>query len=121
MTVWEKFISDILANYKKEDIICQYYTHLCGGNKGTKCSKRCPFRQCGGKCVLYGARGGRKKNRSEIEEILSREDTLNAITPHYDEVMALEMIHQGADPTTAYKQCLVETVGPAVTEVPFSR
>lgn len=73
MTLWEKFISDILANYKKEDIICQYYMHLYGGNKGTTCSKRCPFRQWGGRCALYGPRGGRKKNRSEIDEILNSE------------------------------------------------
>lgn len=71
MTVWDKFISDILANYKKEDLICQYYTHLYGGNKGIKCSKRCPFRQYGGNCALYGDMGGRRKNRSEIEEILN--------------------------------------------------
>lgn len=119
MTVWEKFISDILVTYKKEDIICQYYTHLYGGNKGTTCSKKCPFKQWGGKCVLYGARGVRKKNRSEIEEILNREDALDVITPHYDEVKALEMVRRGADPATAYKQCLVETVGPEVTKVSF--
>ena len=38
-------------------------------------------------------------------------------TPHYDEVKALEMIRQGADSATAYKQCLVETVGPAVADI----
>lgn len=38
-------------------------------------------------------------------------------TPHYDEVKALEMIRRGADPTTACKQCLVETVGPALTDI----
>lgn len=43
------------------------------------------------------------------------------LTPHYDEVKALEMIRQGVDPTTAYKQCLVETVGPELAEVPFRR
>ena len=39
------------------------------------------------------------------------------LTPHYDEVKALELIRQGADPTTAYKQGLVETVGPAVADI----
>ena len=73
MTIWEKFISDILANCKKEDLICQYYTHLYGGNKGTKCSKLCPFRQWGGECALYDTNGIRKKNRSEIEEILNKQ------------------------------------------------
>jgi len=72
-TLWDKFISDILANYKKEDIICQYYIHLYGGNKGVTCSKQCPFRQLGGKCALYTERGNRKKNRDEIEAILNRE------------------------------------------------
>ena len=43
------------------------------------------------------------------------------LAPHYDEVKALEMIRQGVDPTTACKQCLVETVGPELTEVPFRR
>lgn len=43
------------------------------------------------------------------------------LTPHYDEVKALEMIRQGVDPTTAYKQCLVETVGLELTEVLFRR
>lgn len=46
-------------------------------------------------------------------------DAWTVIAPHYDEVKALEMIRQGVDPTIAYKQCLVETVGPAVAEVPF--
>lgn len=39
------------------------------------------------------------------------------LAPHYDEVKALEMIRHGVDPTTAYKQCLVETVGPAVADI----
>lgn len=73
MTVWEKFISDILNNYKKEDLICQYYSKLYGGNKGTKCSKQCPFRKFGGHCALYNERGNRRVNRTEIEEILNSE------------------------------------------------
>lgn len=73
MTVWEKFISDILNNYKKEDLICQYYSKLYGGNKGTKCSKQCPFRKFGGHCALYNENGNRRVNRTEIEEILNSE------------------------------------------------
>ena len=73
MTLWEKFISDRLDEYTKEDIICQYYLKMYGGNKGTSCSKNCPFRQWGGRCALYTERGNRKKNRDEIEAILNSE------------------------------------------------
>ena len=68
MTVWEKFISD-----KKEDLICMYYSNLYGGNKGTSCSKLCPFRQRGGYCALYNENGNRRVSRKEVEEILNSE------------------------------------------------
>lgn len=73
MTVWENFVSTILTTYKKEDLICQYYSHLYGGNKGIKCSKLCPFRQFGGQCMLYTENGNKRVNREAIEEILNSE------------------------------------------------
>lgn len=73
MTVWEKFLSDILNTYKKEDLICQYYLSQYGGNKGTKCSKQCPFRQWGGHCALQPDNLNRRMGRRGIDEILNRE------------------------------------------------
>ena len=73
MTVWEKFVSDVLDAYKKDDLICRYYLSTYGGNRGTKCSKLCPFRQFGGWCALYNENGNRRVSRKEIEKILNSE------------------------------------------------
>ncbi len=74
MTVWEKFVSDVLNTYKKEDLICRYYLSTYGGNEGCKCSKQCPFRQWGGNCFFYdNLKNRRKVSHKEIEEILNSE------------------------------------------------